>query len=175
MSDSIRLTDEATREIDEICAGYDPAKNPELQRYLDRIPDPDARAAELKFHQDYQRARVEVFYLVSAVREYAIAASDYHRIILVEMTDCHLGDAALEDHGHFKEADSEHFNRHFETAQLFDNDGDLGDGYGNATFDERWAAITSAAGQSLVDPDGSATDGLLCRIIEFEESGRQSL
>lgn len=166
--DSIRLSSDAERQIDEICAKYDPANNEKLRRYLDRIPNPEDREFVIQYHRDYQRARVEVFYAVRAIREFAMAASDYHRIVLAEITELGLGDLILKDMDNFKEAESELFNRHWKIVEFFERDGDLGDGYGESYFYQRWAAMTEAAGKSLTDGDYGTLAMLLEKIAELE-------
>ena len=167
MSDSIRLTQDAERQIDELYVKYDPARNKALLKYISRIPDPDDRAFALQFHQDYMRARVELFYLLRAVREYAVTRSWYHRDVLAEIQESGLAELALRQLDGFREADSELFNRHSEITDFFAvEDGDLGDGYGDSYFDQRWAAMIAAAGQSLLPEE--VEDEILNRLAELE-------
>lgn len=84
MTDSIRLDEQ---QIDGLCAKYDPANIEQFRVLLNQIPDPDDRAFVLEHEQAYMRARIEVFAALRAVREWAVAAGDYRRLVLSEVSD----------------------------------------------------------------------------------------
>lgn len=149
--DSIRLSSDAERQVDEICAKYDPANNPDVQRYMDRVTNEDDRTFWLDFTRQELRATAEAALVFKGALTFFQDQGDLHQIAF-DYVEPIFSDRVAEfavSPGSRLPWGNPGYRRRSNISLLFDQDPDLGDG-----LSEAQGAIINGAIAEVFGPEG---------------------